>query len=247
MPELDELTRALDADLVAVRWHSPAQVRARGDRRSRTSRLVGVGLAGCLLAGSVLAVTLGPGDGRPATALPAGPVVDESGLLAAMLDAHLVGTGFGPVPDGDPDHPGAPMPLAACRDDALLAAYTDGVQATVSYVSSTQDGRFDERITAYPHLDVARLVRQLPDRIADACPDTYDRHAADADDQVALILQQHPDGQGVFEVFIPVGGYLVWLRIVTPVDYLSAAGNSAVVLTERARQKAQCVVLGVGC
>ena len=65
MPELDELTRALDADLVAVRWHSPAQVRARGDRRARTGRLVGVGLAGCLLAGSVLAVTLGPGDGRP--------------------------------------------------------------------------------------------------------------------------------------------------------------------------------------
>jgi len=199
MPELGELTRALNDDLCGVRWPEAPRIRERGRQRQRRGRLLAVAVVAAVAVTGIGAAGLTQPPARPLHPASPGvpsqddPQVDTSAVAFAVMANSVL--------DPQDIRPGAvrefggsgQLPLAGCSNDTMLAA-PDFLLNLQVWFTVPAGGQVDEEITSYrPDSAIVGIRDDLAGRLAGSCKDDYTSvasgFAGDASQMIAVQAQ----------------------------------------------------------
>jgi hypothetical protein len=250
MPELGELTRALNDDLNGVRWPEAPRIRERGRQRQRRGRLLAVAVVAAVAVTGIGAAGLThPSTGSQHPAAPGAsdqveddPQVDTSAVeLAVMVRAVLDPENIGP----DTVHmvgSSGEAQLGACAH-AVPLGVPDQLQSVEAWFTESADRQVDEEIVAYrPGSAIVSIRDDLPAQLADSCKDTYTPVASGfAGDESKMVALQAPSMPPRVEVFVASRDFLIWLRLAGPFDDIQGKGRQ---LAQIAVAKLDCAITG---
>jgi hypothetical protein len=257
MPELAELTRAMNDDLNGVRWAQAPQIRGRGQQRQRRGRLLAAAIVAVALVG-IGAVGLA----QPSTSTqhPAGPgsasPVDSANLpldTSAVEWSVMIGARLAPrdiaadavqrTGSSGESALGACRPATSSAPQDMPLAVEDILGSVLSWDTTPAGGQVDEQITWYrPGSALAGIRYDLEDLLAGQCKATYSLVASGfVGEESRMIAVQAPSMPPRVEVFVAARDFLIWLRVAGPFDNLHDYARQ---LAQRAVAKLDCSITG---